>query len=145
MDNSRQFVTLFVAIGVMTLLGGGFYAYVQFSFLGRCVGASGTVVGLHWETVSDYDGVHEYSHPVISFRDSSGVNATGVGSVGSNPPDYEVGDVVDVLYIPGESTVYVDTFWDVWMGPIIALVLGSAFVLVGLLVWRFAGVEDPDC
>jgi hypothetical protein len=44
----------------------------------------------------------DYSYPVIEFTDMRGAGEVilAQGRVGSNPPDYRVGDVVDVLYDP---------------------------------------------
>ena len=139
MESRRQFAVVFAVVGILTIMGGANYAYNQISFLSRCEKASGTVVDLLWETVTDEDGTHEYSYPVIEFTNTMGAGGVKLakGRVGSNPPEYVIGDVVDILYDPQDPEyVYRDDFWDIWMGPTIAASLGSAFIMVALLISR---------
>ena len=107
--------------------------------MNRCIKAKGTVVDLLWETVSDEDGTVDYSYPLIEFTYTRGAGEVilAQGRVTSNPPDYRIGDVVDVLYDPQKPKyVYLGDFWDIWMGPIVAYSLGSVFVLVALFIYR---------
>jgi hypothetical protein len=81
------------------------------------------------------------ANPIFEFVDAKGSCATILarGSVGSDPPDYCIGDVVDILYDPEHPEyVYREDFWDIWTGPFIAFPLGSAFILVALIIKRFS-------
>jgi len=139
MEERRSFVAIFAAIGILTIIGGAYVTYSQVSFLNRCEKARGTVVDILWKTQTDDDGSAEYAYPVFEFRDpkGSGTVILAQGHVGSNPSEYQVGDIADILYDPQEPQyVYINTFWDIWMGPVIAFSLGSAFILVAALVTR---------
>ena len=52
---------------------------------------------------------------------------------GSNPPLYEVGEKVPVLYLPGRpGAAVIDTFIELWLGPVI-------YTGLGLLLLGFHG------
>jgi len=120
------------------MLGGAVFTYAQFSFLGRSIRTRGTVVDIVWESIAEDGETSTYGFPVIEFKDPQGSSIIYArGRAGSNPPDFQVGDMVDILYDPTKPQyVQIDTFWDFWEGTIIAFVLGIAFILVSLLVAR---------
>jgi hypothetical protein len=139
MNEHQSFVTIFVVIGILAIMGGAYFTYSQISFLNKCEKARGTVVDIFWEIAIENGKEVEYSYPIFEFVDAKGSGATILarGRVGSNPPDNQIGDVVDILYdLEDPKNVYRDDFWDIWMGPIIAFSLGSAFILVAMLVKR---------
>ncbi len=141
MNEHQLFVSIFTAIGILTIIGGAYFAYTQISFLNGCEKVRGTVVDIVWEMETENGEEVEYSYPIFEFVDikGSGTTILARGSVGSNPPDYHIGDVVDVLYDPEHPEyVYRDDFWDIWMGPVIAFSLGSAFILVAMIIKRFS-------
>ena len=100
------------------------------------------------ETVIDYEGTTEISYPIIEYTVvGTGAVITAQGMVGSSPPDHQVGDFVDILYDPQEPLyVYMDNFWDIWMASIIAISLGSAFILMALFIsaHTWTNVYDED-
>ncbi len=142
-DKPRAFGTLFAAVGVIVLIFGAFVFNSESSFLNSSDHAQGTVVDQLWKTVDDEDGVTEVTYPIIEYvnaRTGKAIRATG--SVGSYPPDFNVGDRVEILYDPrNPGLVTVNTFWDIWMGSIITLILGTAFTIVGVIIWRYGSTR----
>ena len=102
MNEHQSFVSIFTAIGILTIIGGAYFAYTQISFLNGCEKVRGTVVDIVWEMETENGEEVEYSYPIFEFVDANGSGSTILarGSVGSNPPDYHIGDVVDILYDP---------------------------------------------
>ena len=130
--------------GAALLLAGVFVTYQQLNFLGRSSEATAIVVDLYWEEEyeSGDDGPGGFvmiGYPVFQFVDSrTGEQITARGSFGSSSPPYTIGQEVNILYDPENPTtrVSVNSFWDLWLLPIVILLIGAAWTTVGLLVIR---------
>jgi hypothetical protein len=69
--------------------------------------------------------------PVFSYTDRDGVAHSISSSDGSNPPSYQVGDAVTVLYQPGaEENARLDDWRDLWK---------TSIVLGGCGIWSLVG------
>ncbi len=81
--------------------------------------------------------VSTFYAPVVRFhtRDGREIEFEGLGA---NPPDYEEGDRVPVLYReerPGAAKI--ESFQELHAGPVAVGVFGLLFTAVGLVLWRF--------
>ena len=77
--------------------------------------------------------------PVVQFQTNNGKSITFESSVSSNPPDYAVGDSVQVLYIednPSHAKIY--GFFSLWGGSLIIGGIGMPFFAIGL-GWLIVG------
>ena len=113
MSEHKSFATIFAVIGILTMIGGAYFTHTQVSFLNSCEKARGTVVDIVWKTEIEESGKVHYSYPIISFTDPKGFGTIilAQGRVGSNPPDYQIRDVVNILFDPREpGYVYRDDF-----------------------------------
>ena len=101
------------------------------NFLDQCCETRGVVIQLNWDY--DNEGV-AHAYPVFQFvNNETGEEIIAQSSSGSNPPDFHVGQEVDILYNPQNPyDVKVNSFWEIWGGPLILAGLGGIFLLVGL-------------
>jgi hypothetical protein len=120
-------------IGLLVLAVAGYWANRVQGFVTRAEVASGRVVDLERSYSHDSNG-HEsvVFHPVVSFQPVSGAERTFRGTTGTNPPAYDVGEVVEVLYDPARpADASIRATFEVWGGPIIVGGLGTVFALIG--------------
>ena len=98
----------------------------------------GTVIALDRSTDSDGDVSYR---PVVEFFDKGQTRHEFTGDVGSSPPAYSRGEVVDVIYDPdGPGRAMVDSFTDRYLLPLVFGGMGCVFAAIGagmlFSVWR---------
>lgn len=115
------------------IVGLGFAAWTSV-FLLRATETSGQI--LRTVPVADGEGGTNYA-PVFTFTAADGHAYTITSGTASNPPDYESGDSVRVLYIPrNPMTARLKDVPQLWLFPLIAMPLGGFQAsLGGLLLW----------
>lgn len=100
--------------------------------------ATGTVIDNEYRINPDPEDsakVYRSYHPVVSFTTIQGNLYVFTDDVGSYPPDYAIGELVEVLYNsddPRDATIY--SWMSVWMGPLWVTVIGLLPIL-GLIGW----------
>ncbi|MFE3633885.1 DUF3592 domain-containing protein [Streptomyces cellostaticus] len=130
-----------IALGSLFLLVGLILTGVSVSFLSDAKHAPGTVVALEWR--EDHGGgsrrkrAHDgpVAYPVVAFTSADGEHRTFRGSFGSDPPSYETGEHVEVLYdadSPGDARI--KGFASLWLLPLIFGGIGLVFAGVGTTV-----------
>jgi hypothetical protein len=123
----KLFVAVFGGIGVILLAIAGIIYVRERAFLSRAQTAMGTVVDL--DLSSDSDGASSFC-PVIEFTTEAGEPVRYYGNVCSNPPDYNVGEQVEVLYDPQDIThVQINSFWSQYTGVLVLSCIGLPFLL----------------
>lgn len=87
----------------------------------------------------DSEGV-QHAYPVFQFVDQkTEEEITVLSSRGSYPPEYHVGQEVDILYDPeNPHDAKIKSFSDIWGGPLILMGLGGIFLAVGLITLGIA-------
>lgn len=89
---------------------------------------SGVVVAL--EKSADTDGGVTYA-PVIKYE-VDGRTHTFTSSNSSDPPSYEVGERVELLYDAADpSEARIDSWWELWLMPVM---LGGAAVIMAVVI-----------
>jgi hypothetical protein len=74
-------------------------------------------------------------YPIVRYTAQDGGSYRFQSSSGSNPPAYNVGDTVEVLYWPADPEHgTINGFFSLWGGPLIAGVLGGVFTSIGGLL-----------
>ena len=77
------------------------------------------------ETVVDY-------LPKIEFETAKGEGVTVILNSGANPPEFEVGRRVILLYDPQKPThAEIDNFWSLWFLTILLSGIGAVFAMIG--------------
>ncbi len=131
---------IFTAVGAgLLVLTGGLWMETR-AFVAGAARAKGEVTELE-ERRSGGDSSPTY-RPTVRFLAADGTEVTFQSSTSSNPPSHRVGDEVGVLYEPGNPRhAEIDSFFDLWLGPLIAGILGAVFTLVGIGVGA-AGLRE---
>jgi hypothetical protein len=133
-----------IAFGAVFLVIGLILAGISVSFLADAERARGTVVELEWR--SDNNGASRKSrennrpvaYPVVEFTAADGMPRTFRSSTGSNPPSYEQGERVEVLYrADSPEDARINGFASLWLLPLIfggiGLVIGGIGTAVAVL------------
>ncbi|RII17822.1 hypothetical protein DSC45_13040 [Streptomyces sp. YIM 130001] len=92
--------------------------------------AEGTVVALELDR-----GAEPVTYPVIEFAAADGTRHTFRDSVGSQPPAYDKGEQVEVLYdadSPGDAEI--NSFVSLWLLPLIFAGAGLLLVTLGTVM-----------
>jgi hypothetical protein len=120
---------IFGAVGVLLALAASYVVSREQAFIRTAARANGTVVDLARER--DSDGGSAY-YPVIRFETVDGRAITFQSRAGSNPPSWEVGEPVDVLYRPdAPDDARTATFFSLHIGSLVFGLLALIFCLVG--------------
>lgn len=136
--NIKTFITgvIFLLIGLGVLVGDFFMVSGNLSFLNNSLKADGNVVRIVQSRSSD-NGNFMYS-PEISFTDALGQTITFDSNISSSVSTYQVGEKVSVLYNKNNpQDAKINTFFQLWFGPILMTFLGAIFFIVGLLTLVF--------
>nr|WP_328907617.1 DUF3592 domain-containing protein [Streptomyces sp. NBC_00234] len=127
-----------IAFGSLFLVVGLILAGVSVSFLANAERAPGTVVSLEWR--NDDNGVSRKkrgndkpaAYPVVEFTSADGTPRTFRSSTGSNPPSYEEGERVEVLYRANSpEDARIKGFASLWLLPLIFGGIGLVIAGVG--------------
>lgn len=122
---------LFFVIGLALLAGAGYLYQSKQTFLSQATQTEGVVVDL---SLSRSDNSDVY-YPVVTFQTQSGESVQFKASVGSNPPSYEEGEKVEVLYDPAApKEAEINSFSSLYLAPLILGILGSVFFLIGFSI-----------
>ena len=145
-SGTRAMALLFILPALFTLVGLGMLApglwagYQSWSFLQTAQAVPGTVIALQWSNDSDSSG----ARPVVRYE-VRGEPYEITGDVWSSPPAYAVGNIVQVLYPPGQPrAARLESGFDFWFLPAFLGGMGALFTLVGggvgYLMWRSVGM-----
>jgi hypothetical protein len=130
-----------IAFGSLFLVVGLILAGVSVSFLADAERARGTVVALEWR--NDHSGAtrkqrqndQPTAYPVVEFTSTDGTPRTFRDSTGSNPPSYEEGERVEVLYrADAPEDARINGFASLWLLPLIFGGIGLVIVGIGTAV-----------
>ena len=107
-------------------LWGAYAGYISWKLQEEGITTTGTVVRLE-ESSSSEGGCCVYS-PVVEFE-SNGQTYSFEGDNASDPPAYETGEVVNVIYDPSDpSSAQINKWSERWLFPIIiipAMIFGA--------------------
>ncbi|MEN9360359.1 MAG: hypothetical protein RL095_1894 [Verrucomicrobiota bacterium] len=130
----RAMIIIFLFSALISLFMAGFTAYQTSTFLKTAVRADGIVTEM--AEVSGDSGV-TYA-PVYSFFDAKGIKHSGRSNHSSNPPGFQVGDKLPILYDPQDpSSSRPDAFGSLWFMSLVCGVIGLINLPLGLgfLFW----------
>lgn len=126
---------LFMLGGAALLLAGVVFLIFRIYFVRRAASTQGTVV----RNDESYDSESGTTyHPVISFVSADNQTIEFSSHAGSNPPKYQVGEIVPVKYLPkNPHRAHIGTKTGLWLFPIGVMVLG-----LGLFAWGLFFTDD---
>ncbi len=123
--------TIFTFLGVLFIGIGGFIWHGNTQFQQRALVTKGRVIDMR-ASRSD-DGTVYY--PVVSYRLRDGALRQLESSVGTNPPRFQVGDEVEVLYDPQKiSDVRLKADVEFAVIPIVFIGVGVLFAVIGMFI-----------
>ncbi len=132
MKNIHWIGWLFALIGLGLVIGGYFTYRHTFDFVENALMAQGTVTDLTRSARSGSSGSDTY-RPVVTFHDHEGQLVEFVSGVGSSPPAYRKGEVVEVLFLKEDpQDAEINSFFNLWFLPVLLSGMGAVFTLVGL-------------
>ena len=128
------------AAGVLLLVAAGlFLSEVRFARAAQH--ATGTITEME-ERVDSDGGVGYYPH--FTFAKADGAPVEIVSNVGRQPPSFEVGEQVPVLFSPNDPKgAKIATTFQVYGIAIILLIIGAIFVPLGFLARYLKGRYFP--
>ncbi|MFJ3226089.1 DUF3592 domain-containing protein [Streptomyces sp. NPDC086783] len=130
-----------IAFGSLFLVVGLILTGVSVSFLADAERTSGTVTALEWRR--DHDSGtrtkrmsdRRVAYPVVEFVSADGTTHRFRDHTGSNPPSYEEGERVGVLYrADSPEDARIDGFASLWLLPLVFGGIGLLFAGVGTAV-----------
>lgn len=128
---SWLFSAIFLLVG-LGMLGGAVYSFVTtWRFIGGAIAADGVVIALE-ERWSSADGDYTY-FPQVAFETEDRRRFEFTGDTGSRPAAFDIGEPVRVLFDPARpETARIDSFFQLWLLPLILGGLGTVFSAFGL-------------
>jgi len=132
---------VFAVIGSAMLAGSFFWYTKTKSFIGEALTAPGVVI----ELVRSRSNDSTTYTPVVEYTTEKGQKIEFTSSVGSNPPSHSKGDQIEVLYhedTPQQAKI--NSFFSLWLGPILLLVLGSIFSIVGFSLVLYPRLKSKN-
>lgn len=127
---------IFLIVGLFFLALTAYLSFSTIQFQKTAQRTEGTVVKLH-ERISTKDKKREVMYyPEFAFLDGNKQLHLIESSKGSHPPAYDIGEKVSIIYQPDEpDNAKADTFVELWLAPVIMLILGVTFTLPGLIMF----------
>ncbi|WP_330476755.1 DUF3592 domain-containing protein [Streptomyces platensis] len=140
---SRPWIAVaMIAFGAMFLVLGLVLAGATASFLSDAKRTRGSVVSLEWREDDHGEDHTPVAYPVVEFTSADGMPRRFQSSTGSNPPSYEKGDRVEVLYrADSPADARINGFASLWLLPLVFGGTGLAMLVGGTAVatarrWR---------
>ena len=148
-DWTKIVVTIFSGVAMLMLLVAGIASFSNLQQLAKEASAPGRVVEVvsRREYINQQDRIYQdFYYPVVEFTAADGRTRTLQMSEGSNPPSYETGNDVVVLYDPEKPLeARIQSFGSsalMWILPGITGILGAAFLGAVVVVRRFLVEEE---
>ncbi|BAX81276.1 DUF3592 domain-containing protein [Labilibaculum antarcticum] len=131
---------LFAGVGIIFLLFGMNGTWDNISFIKKSTETLGTVVDMKVKDKTDSEGVSQtYYYPVVEYTDANGAQHVLNSSMGSGRPECEIGEGIQVLYLPeNPSDGKIGTFGHMWGGMLIVWILAIVFIITGFLIEFFS-------
>jgi hypothetical protein len=121
--------SIFGFVGFILLLIALFIFFRTRSFIGRSLQAQATVTQMVYSSSSDGGG---YS-PVFRFRTLEGQEVEVAENLSSNPPQFKVGQTIEVLYDPqNPHNARIKKWFNLYFVPLLLGFLGLIFSCIGI-------------
>ncbi len=124
----KIFKIIFTTIGFLMICGAILMTLNTYKFLDEAALGTGEVTGL---VESHSDNSVTYS-PVVEFQTLEGNTLVFESSFSSSPPAYDIGEKVEVYYLPSlPDSAKLNGFFSLWGGGLILGIIGSVFFTIG--------------
>ncbi len=131
--NMRLAGPLLLIGGLLMIWGGVHIGTSLAELLQYGVTAKGQVVAMQSRASASGD-----YYAVVAFTDASGTQRQFEDSISTNPPEFQAGDIVTVLYLPHDPqhSAMIDRGTANYLGPVLLLLFGTVFSIVGGVMTR---------
>ncbi|MBD1881669.1 MULTISPECIES: DUF3592 domain-containing protein [unclassified Coleofasciculus] len=121
--------SIFFVVGAGMLLGSFVNYHQTQDFIKNSSSTTGTVIDLKLQASRKS---HIY-FPLFQFQTPNGEIVKVESNMGSNPPGYQVGQSVPIIYNPNSpNEAEINSFWSLWFAAIFLLGMGGLFAGIGL-------------
>ncbi|MBI5654730.1 DUF3592 domain-containing protein [Candidatus Uhrbacteria bacterium] len=130
---------LFSVVGIVALVGTGYWINHELSFINRSQKSQGMVLEMVRRVSTSKKSADTFA-PRIKFTLPDGSSQEFTSTLSSSWKFYRVGQKVDVLYDPAQpDTAEINSFFALWVGPCILGFLGLTFSSIGIgsVVWAW--------
>lgn len=142
--NSSRAITrtavIFSLFGLLSLVGGMFFAYRQYTFSQTAKTTTGTVVDVKKSVTNRVGKPDKISYtPYVTFEDATGT-LVEFKAASSNPPGYSMGQIVPVLFDPNApEKAYINNFSQRWLPAVLMAGFGLFFGSIGggIFLYRY--------
>jgi hypothetical protein len=108
------------------------------SFIGRSRQTQGTITQMVYDSSTEGGGYL----PIFRFRTLEGQEVEAKSDLATNPPQFKVGQVIDVLYDPGNpSKARIKKWFNLYYVPTLLGFLGLLLGCIGIAFIAFAGFD----
>jgi len=120
--------------GLLALIGVFLFIRTRI-FIGKAQEAKGTVIQMVYSRTSSSSGSGGGYAPVYQFRTLDGQNIVIQDSLSSNPPRFQVGQEIDVLYESGNpQKARINKWMNLYFVPVLLGGIGLIFGVVGIAI-----------
>jgi len=129
MSEGIIFGLIFGSVGFILIALALFFLVRTRSFINNSLQTQGTITQMAYSSDSEGGG---YT-PVFRFRTMQGQEVEVAGGLRSNPPQFKVGQVIDVLYDPDNpSRARIKKWFNLYFVPMLLGFLGLVFGSIGV-------------
>jgi hypothetical protein len=124
-------------ISLFFIMIGGIYGIYRINYLSKAIATEATITKFIERKSGDGDVLYA---PVYVFKDAAGIDTKIISSTASWPPIAEVGDTIEILYLPDDpKRSIINRFFSKWGFAAIACGLGSFYFILFAIVAYFTG------
>jgi hypothetical protein len=121
---------LFLAVSGILICAGIYTAVKTWSFETHASRAAGTVIE-NVPSMNTSENVVNY-YPKIEFETTRGGSIIIISNSGANPPAFEVGQTIPLLYDRQKPThAEIDSFRHLWFLTMVLSIIGAVFAIIG--------------
>jgi hypothetical protein len=122
-------------VGLILMIGAILKIVGNIFFLRLSQKATGTVVNLKMAQGGTRSR-HKVYLPVVEFEPVVNHKIRIDATVGANPPDYQIGDLVTVRFLPKRpGGGKIQSFWEMWFVPVVCFAVGSIVSAMAFLLF----------
>lgn len=124
-------------LSLLFILVGGIFGIYRINYLSKAIATEATITNFIEKENDDGDILYA---PVYVFKDAAGKDTKIISSTASWPPVAEVGDTIEILYLPDDpKRSIMNRFFSKWGFAAIASGLGLFYFIVFAIVAFFTG------
>ncbi|MCB0725743.1 MAG: DUF3592 domain-containing protein [Ignavibacteriae bacterium] len=122
----------FTVVGAGLLIWAVMWFSDRVSSMDEYVLTQGTVKELDKDRDPDGSDTYVFA-PIVSYKDNNGNEHLHKSSSYSYPPDYEIGETVEIYYLPSSpKEAFINSFFEKWGIGIIIAIVGLVITPIGI-------------